>query len=175
MFPHATINLFDRSFRTKKRFKKGQPCLSPLPPPILISSTSLVLKGAFDIMVELLQEEIVLTVGLNFAGFPPHRSANHNDATKLSHFQGAFGADPMSCCKMFYDIQALDIGLATIQNPKLDHFFVALSFLKTYQTEAKSAGTTGLHEDTVRKWVWKYCIAIQALKQYKVRTKLVIG
>ena len=126
-------------------------------------------------MVELLQEDIVLTIGLIFAGFPPHRSAKHNEATKISHFQGAFGADPKSCSKMFYDIQTRDIGSAAIPNPKLDHFFVALSFLKTYQTEAKSAGTTGLHEDTVRKWAWKYCIAIQALKQYKVRMKLKIG
>ena len=28
---------------------------------------------------------------------------------------------------------------------------------------------SGLDEDTVRKWVWIYCAAIQALKRYKVR------
>ena len=111
----------------------------------------------------------MLSLGLNFLGFNPARTEKHAAKTNNSHFERAFGANTEACCSIYRDIQVLDIGSATIHKPKPDHFLLALHWLRRYPTEEANAGMSGLHEDTVRKWAWKYCAAIQALKVYKVR------
>ena len=92
--------------------------------------------------------------------------------TRVQHFHGTFGTNVKTCCTMFYDMQVRDLGDAAINKPKLHYFLLALFWLKRYQTENVTAGISGLHEDTVRKWVWAYAIAMQALKQFKVRIRL---
>jgi hypothetical protein len=111
----------------------------------------------------------VLTVGLACIGFGPERTLGHSDKTQLKHFESAFGIDPDTISTIFHEIQVRDIGDKQIRKPKLPHFLLALHWLKRYPIEQMSSGIFGYHEDTVRKWVWTYCSAIQALKPYKVR------
>jgi hypothetical protein len=117
----------------------------------------------------------MLTVGLNFIGFPPGRSINHSEKTNLGHFQSAYGIEPNVCSIIFRDIQQYDLGQSTINKPKVSYFLMTLYWLKRYPVESISAGIFGYHEDTVRKWVWTYSRAIQALKPYKVSTILFLS
>lgn len=112
---------------------------------------------------------IALAVGLNCIGFGPERTQRHCDKTKLDHFQGAYGVDPDTCSLIFREIQVRGIGDKAIDKPKLPHFLMTLHWLKRYPVEQQMSAIFGYHEDTVRKWVWKYCSAIQELKIYKVR------
>jgi hypothetical protein len=48
---------------------------------------------------------------------------------------------------------------------------MAMYWLKTYQSESVMAGTFKVDEKTVRTYVWKYVLAIQALKEQKVNAK----
>ena len=111
----------------------------------------------------------MLVIGLNCIGFTPERTIRHSNATRINHFESAFGIHPNTCSIIFYEIQIHDIGTARIAKPKVPHFLMALYWLKRYPIEQILAGLFKYDEDTVRKWVWKYCQAIQALKQYKVR------
>ena len=119
-------------------------------------------------MVEQIEENVMLTLGLNFVGFNPYRIQNHSANKNKHHFERAFGASTKACCALYNDLQVVDIGIAAIQKPKLTHFLLALHWLKRYPTEEANSALSGLDEDTVRKWVWKYCCAIQALKTHKV-------
>ena len=120
-------------------------------------------------MVDLIEEQDMLTLGLNFVGFTPHRANKHSANTNKNHFERAFGASTKACCALYHDLQVFDLGLAAIAKPKLTYFLLALHWLRRYPTEGANAGISGLDEDTVRKWVWIYCAAIQALKRYKLR------
>ena len=120
-------------------------------------------------MVELIDENLMLTLGLNFVGFKPSRTRNHSANTNKNHFERAFGASSKACCALFNDLQVVNLELvAAIKKPQVTHFLLALHWLKRYPTEEASAGLYGLDEDTIRKWIWKYCTAIQALKTRKV-------
>jgi hypothetical protein len=112
----------------------------------------------------------MIAVGLNCIGFHPDRRLGHNENTNMKHFLYAYGLSPTVCSIVFQEIQTRDIGLHQIRKPKVTYFLMALYWLKCYPIEQQNAGLFGYHEDTVRKWVWKYCVAIQALKEYKVRT-----
>jgi hypothetical protein len=112
----------------------------------------------------------MVSVGLNCIGFAHERLENQNQATKDGHFLCAFGVDPIVASIVFRDIQVRNIGNNTIDKPKVPYFLLALHWLKRYPVEQMSSGIFGYHSDTVRRWVWKYCCAIQALKPYKVST-----
>jgi hypothetical protein len=124
-------------------------------------------------MVVNVNEDDMLAVGLNCIGFRPERTANHNTTTNQKHFEGAYGLDPNTCCVVFLELQVRDIGPSTIRKPKLPHFLLTLHWLKRCPVEQMSSGLFGYHEDTVRKWVWKYSQAIQALKPYKVNWTII--
>jgi hypothetical protein len=110
----------------------------------------------------------MLTIGLDCIGFPPERAANHNATTNMTHFTSAFGVEPQIASIIFNEIQVRDIGVNAINKPKVRYFLLGLYWLKRYPIEQISAGVFGYHEDTIRKWVWRYSQAIQALKPYKV-------
>ena len=119
-------------------------------------------------MVVEVNADEMLIVGLNCIGFGPERTVNHNATTNRKHFESSYGMDAATCCIVFLHIQVRDIGQMRIDKPKVPHFLLCLHWLKRYPTEQMNAGLFGYHEDSVRKWVWKYCRAIQALKPYKV-------
>lgn len=85
-------------------------------------------------------------------------------------FKSAYGASPSTCSAIFRDIQLRDIGAATITEVNVKHFLVTLFWLKWYPTEVMMLLQFGVEcEKTIRKWIWSYCLAIQALYSYKVR------
>jgi hypothetical protein len=111
----------------------------------------------------------VQRIGLNCIGFPPERTRRHHETTNVKHFESAFGINPQIASIVFQEIQTRDIGNKRVNKPKLCHFLMALYWLKRYPVEKICAGLFGYDEDTVRKWIWIYCKAIQALKPYKVK------
>jgi hypothetical protein len=120
-------------------------------------------------MVVVANADDMLAIGLNCIGFGPERSARHNPTTRLNHYESAFGIDPFTSSVVFYELQVRDIGAKRVSKPKVTYFLLALHWLKRYPVELISSGIFGYHEDTVRKYVWIYCEAIQALMPYKVR------
>ena len=79
-----------------------------------------------------------------------------------------FGASPESHSAMFPDLQTTQIEAARIAKPYVLHFLMAMYWLKNYPSESVIAGTFKVDERTVRTQVWKYVLAIQALKEQKV-------
>jgi hypothetical protein len=116
----------------------------------------------------------MLAIGLHCIGFGQERIISHCQNTKMKHFESAFGIDPNTSCIVFHDLQVYDIGEHRINKPKVPYFFLTLFWLKRYPIEQISSGLFGYHEATVRKWVWKFCRAIQALMQYKVSKHICI-
>jgi hypothetical protein len=110
----------------------------------------------------------ILQLGLQVVGI----SMVGRHETNMERFMAHFGTSPESCSAIFVDLQTTQNATARIAKPDILYFFVALNWLKTYRTEAQTAGTFKLDEKTVRKYVWNYVWAIQALKDQKVRADI---
>jgi hypothetical protein len=123
-------------------------------------------------MVVEVTEPLMLDVGLGAAGFTLRQIENASEETNRNRFCSHYGADTVSCCSIFRDIQIKDIGDAKIHNPNVTHFLMAMYWLKRYQTETNMSGKFGLHNDTIRKWCLKYTVAIQSLISYKVSSTI---
>jgi hypothetical protein len=75
----------------------------------------------------------------------------------------------MFALSFFREIQDVAIaGNTTINKANPKHFLMCLYWLKNYHVETAISAVFGYHEDTVRKWIWKYARAIQGLKEHKV-------
>jgi hypothetical protein len=94
-------------------------------------------------------------------------------STSIRRFRAAFGASPESCCKIFADLQTIEP--ATRMKHNAAYFLMTLQWLSTYMVEEILAGIYKLSEKTVRKWIWDYTKAIQALKEQKVRSRELTG
>ena len=113
--------------------------------------------------------EQMLSIGLHFVGFDIARTQHVIIERNEDRFVYMFGAFPDVCSLIFRDIQDADISPNTAinkANPK--HFLMCLYWLKRYQVETAISAVFGYHEDTVRKWIWRYAEAIQGLKEHKV-------
>jgi hypothetical protein len=108
-----------------------------------------------------------LFLGLQSVGFGPTRQNRLHD-TNMERFLAHFGASPESLCAIFLDLQTTHIEAARIAKPSIAHFLMAMHWLKTYPSDAVIAGTFKVDEKTARTQVWKYILAIQALKEQKV-------
>lgn len=88
-----------------------------------------------------------------------------------SRFKDIYGVSAKVCTLIFNDVQTKDLGDAEIDKPRAWHTLIAFFWLKNYSfaTEPRMAVFFKKDEDTVRKYLWKYLKAIQALKKYKVR------
>jgi hypothetical protein len=117
-------------------------------------------------------EEQFLNIGLHTIGFPAWRTATTNDEKNLERFRSAFGLIPKGCTALFRDLQLFDIGNAKVAKPAVTKMLMALYWLKTYQTETQISGMFQQSEETVRKWIWAYCKAFQALKSFKVSIRV---
>jgi hypothetical protein len=91
--------------------------------------------------------------------------------TNIERYVSHFGASPQSHSAIFSDLQTTQIKAAQITKPSVLPFLMAMYWLKTYQSESVMAGTFKVDEKTVRTYVWKYVLAIQALKEQKVNAK----
>jgi hypothetical protein len=124
-------------------------------------------------MVVEVNEEMMLRLGLNQIGCTEYHRDRVCDKTNLSRFAATFGVSPLICSMVFRDIQLhVDDG-ATIDNPKPLMLLMSLYWLYRYPVETMTAVCFKFDEDTVRKWVWKYCKAIQALLPHKVKNTCV--
>jgi hypothetical protein len=116
-------------------------------------------------------ELLMLNIGLQFiSGFSAADLLAVISKKKVDRFRSAYGASPATSTTIFRD-QVLDIGDAQLPEVKVEHFLMSLLWLRIYPTETMILSTFGIEsEKTVRKWVWGYCCAIQALSSHKVRT-----
>jgi hypothetical protein len=117
-------------------------------------------------------EQQFLNIRLKTIGFPAWRTEKTNEEKNLERFRSAFGVSPKACAAVFRDLQLFDIGNAKVDKPAVHKMLMALYWLKTYQTETVISGLFHNSEETVRKWNWAYCKAFQALKSFKVSTRI---
>jgi hypothetical protein len=118
-------------------------------------------------------EDEIMHLGLDVAGFKGRRQqTNYN--LKLKRFRSVFGPSPKTVVDIFTETQHNGLGEWRMEKPNAIYLLMTLSWLNTYQTEHNLAGTYGLNEKTVRRWIWAYTYSIQALKQKKVRTRYLI-
>jgi hypothetical protein len=122
-------------------------------------------------MVIEVDQELMLRLGLNQVGFSVDQMDRVLAKTNRQRFQDFFGVSPLVCSTIFHHIQAFDIGDAKIENPKPLHLLMSCYWLKRYTVEPVTAVLFKTSADTVRKRVWMYCKAMQALCRYKVNTK----
>ena len=90
------------------------------------------------------------------------------DSNTTLCFRGFFGACPESCLGILSDMQTAVPLEYRIGNPNPIYFLMTMNWLSTYKKESELAGLFKLDEKTVRKWIWIYVRAIQALKAIKV-------
>ena len=68
---------------------------------------------------------------------------------KLREWKGAFGQRPIVCCEAWTMIQSK----ASLMNVSATHFYWALYWMKTYQTETETARDLGTNPKTLREKV----------------------
>jgi hypothetical protein len=117
-------------------------------------------------------EQDMLMVGLQTIGFDITKVNNVNEAKNVDRFRASYGASPLVCSIIFNEVRTRNIGDATIHNPRIKHFLMALHWLKRYPVEKVMTVIFKLHEDTVRRKVFEFVEAIQALKVYKVKLSI---
>jgi hypothetical protein len=111
-----------------------------------------------------------LLLGLRLVGFDDCGHRTTSAATSIRRFRASFGTTPESCSKIFADLQTgACAAVVTTTKHNAVYFLMALQWLRTYMVEETLAGLYKLTEKTVRTWIWEYTIAIQALKEQKVR------
>jgi hypothetical protein len=100
--------------------------------------------------------EMMLTIGLQFVGFHIAGTQNVGIERNEDRFVFMYGTFPDVCSIIFRDIQDVAIaGNATINKGNPKHFLMCL-LAQRYQVETAILAVFGYHEDTVRKWNWKY-------------------
>jgi hypothetical protein len=109
-----------------------------------------------------------LEKGLEFVGFNRSRQKKVMAKTNAERFRACFGVGHKSIAALLKDLQTTNIAEARVDEPDLEHLFLALNYLKTYNTETVLSGWWDFHEDTIRRWTWFYLEKIQALKAEKI-------
>jgi hypothetical protein len=111
----------------------------------------------------------IMRLGLKYMGFKNERQ-NGNHKHNLRRFRAAYGTSPSSCAAILEDLQNIEMmGLLVIQKPLAIHLLMTLEWFKHYPSEPLLAGKYGIHEETVRRYLFAYSDAIQHLKKKKVR------
>jgi hypothetical protein len=112
--------------------------------------------------------EDILTRGLLTAGFSQDRLDGRRAETKEERFVANYGVTATTVRTVLVDLATAAIAAARIDNPNLGHLLMTLHWLKNALSQSVMAGLFDLDEKTVRKWVWIYVCAIQALKGQKI-------
>ena len=107
-------------------------------------------------------EEWMLRTGLTFVGFPPSRQKVRT-IQNLSRFKAFYGVGPKALVALHNDLLEEGIGSLDAKD-----FFMAISWLRLYDTEHVMAGRWGLSEEIIRNRVKRHTLAIQALKEKKI-------
>jgi hypothetical protein len=108
----------------------------------------------------------VITVGLGLAGFDLSRSRNPESVLNQRRFKAFYGSSYGAITDLWEDlvITPIDEARIDLDNDCLEHFFVAMFFLKTYSCEHIMAGLYKHSENAVRGYWHYYCAKVQALK-----------
>jgi DDE superfamily endonuclease len=109
---------------------------------------------------------LVFGYGLKWAGHPWNKDSL-KEATKvdMERFRANYGVGPRAVKNAFDDIRDKRL----VRQPMLYYFFVALSWLKQYQSERVHSGHWKLNENTARGYCWEYAEALQKLKKDKIK------
>jgi hypothetical protein len=89
-----------------------------------------------------------LLLGLHLSGFSESCTEKTCEATNLRCFHASFGISPMSCKKMFQDLQTSEIATACINNPNPAYFMMSLNWLCSCKIEEELAGSYKMVEKT---------------------------
>jgi hypothetical protein len=116
-------------------------------------------------------EAAILRKGLKWAGFNRQRQGRVKLETNRMRFRAFYGSDPIVYAVLLHDLQTTDLDEARIELDEdgVKPFFLAISWLYSYYTEAQLAGRFGYCERTCRKYLWFFARKIRALKEQKVR------
>jgi hypothetical protein len=127
-----------------------------------------------------INEHQMLEIGLRQLGRSEYQIRLDSEKAKHDRFKTAYGASSKVCCLIYQDIKSIKTLTLTLTGdakkelkPKAYLFLMTLHWLKRYPVEAMMSTTFSMNEDTVRKWVWLYSAAIQALKPHKVGNEIV--
>jgi hypothetical protein len=122
-----------------------------------------------QILAKIVTPDEMMQKGLDHGGFSKRQINSAGPALKLDRFKSWFGSHPIVCAQIWEDLLTTEIVEARIlPTDDIDHFFMALYFLKVYCTEQLRSGMFNLGEKTVRKWTWYFVEKISALKALKV-------
>ena len=98
----------------------------------------------------------LLSSGLDLTGF----SESKSKSMQLRRYRALFGVYPSVSYRLWsHLIRHLP------SDCKINHFFWALNFLKTYNSESVRAALFNLDEKTLRKWQW---IVVKSLARLKL-------
>lgn len=116
--------------------------------------------------------EYILQRGLELlCGFDARRQCKVKLMTNQNRFRSHYGSEPIVYAALWKTIQAQNVDQnANERKLKLDHFLMALFFLKCYPKESHLAGKFNVSEKTARDIVWFHVGKIQELKAIKVRS-----
>jgi hypothetical protein len=114
-----------------------------------------------------LSEENILFYGLMFAGFNELRQKSVNKDKNIERFRCCYGVGHKAVVALIKDLPDKDFQLKNV--------FLALNFLKTYNTQTALSGWWDMSEETVGKWTKHFQVEIQKLKEKKVSCMLLFG
>ncbi|KAG7365076.1 DDE superfamily endonuclease [Nitzschia inconspicua] len=98
--------------------------------------------------------------GLDSVGFLG-RQASVSNEENLRRFRSFFGVGPAAAATVLFDLNRKE-------RVTIDHFLLAIYWLKTYQTETVMSRWWNMAEPTIRKHIWRVAELKQSLKEEKV-------
>ena len=110
-----------------------------------------------------MDEAELLSLGLSLAGFCLSRQ-NVCARTNMERFKAHYAVGPLTIRALLIDLKEEHHSLINEKD-----FFMALNWLKLYDTEHVLAGRWKFHEETIRDKVQAYTKKIQLLKSKKIR------
>ena len=112
-----------------------------------------------DVLVTAAQ---MLRRGLRIIGVKDSVQQRRKNSTNIRMFRSNFGAHPNHCASIWRDLVTSTSNLLTNADLDLQGFFMALNFLRVYQTEDQRAplfGNIELNDMRARVWFWVNKIA----------------
>jgi hypothetical protein len=104
----------------------------------------------------------ILQIGLVLAGYNPKQRNRQYDQL-ITWFKANYGAHPLVVSILWEQLLSID------DEQNIKYFFLCLSWLKNYDTEAILAGRWQLEDDTVRLWTGHYAECLQILGEKKIK------
>lgn len=114
-------------------------------------------------------------VGLRLMGVKAEQLNEMSNVQQTCCFSIHFGPRPAVCAKIWSDLVVDCRERIEKEKMKPSHFLMGLHFLKCYPTEEELAVKFRMSVITIRRWVWVVTEAIQALKDKKVRCRVLMN